>query len=140
MAHIFKILAASEFLSNMLFSYHLLYFCTAPSLVIMLSSHYHLHNSKTLSQLTQCRSRALYFCFIQYFQSWSKQTHSQALVIVHPKSQYDACIAPRVCLEMEIKCYKNTIRILKCQLKMTRLENIAVACHVSHTQVYIDSL
>ena len=69
--------------------------------------------------------------------------HSQALVIVHPKSQYDACIVPRVCLEMEIKCYKNTIRLLKCQLKMTRLENNRmshVACHVSHTQVYIDSL
>ena len=34
--------------------YHLLYFCTALSLVIMLSSHYYLHKSKTLSQLTQC--------------------------------------------------------------------------------------
>ena len=54
MAHIFKILAALEFLSNRLFNYHLLYFCTALSLIIMLSSHYHLHNSKTLSQLTQC--------------------------------------------------------------------------------------
>ena len=48
------LLSASEFLSNMLFNYHLLYFCTALSLIIMLSSHYHLHKSKTLSQLTQC--------------------------------------------------------------------------------------
>ena len=31
----------------MLFSYHLLYFCTALSLIIMLSSHYHHHKSKT---------------------------------------------------------------------------------------------
>ena len=30
------------------------YFCTALSLIIMLSSHYYLHKSKTLSQLTQC--------------------------------------------------------------------------------------
>ena len=48
------LLSASEFLLNMLFNYHLLYFCTALSLIIMLSSHYHLHKSKTLSQLTQC--------------------------------------------------------------------------------------
>ena len=47
------LLSASEFLLNMLFNYHLLYFCTALSLIIMLSSHY-LHKSKTLSQLTQC--------------------------------------------------------------------------------------
>ena len=47
-------LSASEYLSNMLFSYHLLYFCTALSLIIMLSSHYHHHKSKTFSQLTQC--------------------------------------------------------------------------------------
>ena len=39
---------------QMLFSYHLLYFCTALSLIIMLSSHYHHHKSKTFSQLTQC--------------------------------------------------------------------------------------
>ena len=38
----------------MLFSYHLLYFCTALFLIIMLSSHYHHHKSKTFSQLTQC--------------------------------------------------------------------------------------
>ena len=31
-----------------------MYFCTALSLIIMLSSHYHLHKSKSLSQLTQC--------------------------------------------------------------------------------------
>ena len=48
------LLSALEFLSNMLFNYHLLYFCTALSLIIMLSSHYHLHKSKTLIQLTQC--------------------------------------------------------------------------------------
>ena len=48
------LLSASEFLSNILFNYHLLYLCTALSLIIMLSSHYHLHKSKTLIQLTQC--------------------------------------------------------------------------------------
>ena len=48
------LLSASEYLSNMLFSYHLLYFCTALSPIIMLSSHYHHHKSKTFSQLTQC--------------------------------------------------------------------------------------
>ena len=48
------LLSASEYLLNMLFSYHLLYFCTALSLIIMLSSHYHHHKSKTFSQLTQC--------------------------------------------------------------------------------------
>ena len=48
------LLSASDFLLNMLFNYHLLYFCTALSLIIMLSSHYYLHKSKTLSQLTQC--------------------------------------------------------------------------------------
>ena len=48
------LLSGSEFLLNMLFNYHLLYFCTALSLIIMLSSHYYLHKSKTVSQLTQC--------------------------------------------------------------------------------------
>ena len=48
------LLSASELLLNMLFNYHLLYFCTALSLITMLSSHYYLHKSKTLSQLTQC--------------------------------------------------------------------------------------
>ena len=48
------LLSASEYLSNMLFSYHLLYFCTGLFLIIMLSSHYHHHKSKTFSQLTQC--------------------------------------------------------------------------------------
>ena len=57
------LLSASEFLSNMLFNYHLLYFCTALSLIIMLSSHYHLHKSKTLSQLT----RALSSCYIYIY-------------------------------------------------------------------------
>ena len=47
------LLSASEFLLNLLFSYHLLYFCTALFLIIILSSN-HLHKSKTLSQLTQC--------------------------------------------------------------------------------------
>ena len=37
-----------------MFSYHLLYFCTALCLIIMLSSHYHHHKSKTFSHLTQC--------------------------------------------------------------------------------------
>ena len=48
------LLSGSEFLLNMLFNYHLLYFCTALSLIIMLSCHYYLHKSKILSQLTQC--------------------------------------------------------------------------------------
>ena len=48
------LLSVSEFPLNMLFNYHLLYFCTALSLIIMLSYHYYLHKSKTLSQLTQC--------------------------------------------------------------------------------------
>ena len=48
------LLSVSEFLLNMLFNYHLLYFCTALSLIIMLSYYYYLHKSKTLSQLTQC--------------------------------------------------------------------------------------
>ena len=48
------LLSGSEFLLNMLFNYHLLYFCTALSLILMLSSHYYLHKSKTLSQPTQC--------------------------------------------------------------------------------------
>ena len=58
------LLSASEFLSNMLFNYHLLYFYTALSLIIMLSSHYHLHKSTTLSQLTQCpfTGTLLLFC------------------------------------------------------------------------------
>ena len=48
------LLSGSEFFLNMLFNSHLLYFCTALSLIIMLSSHYYLHKSKTISQLTQC--------------------------------------------------------------------------------------
>ena len=40
------LLSGSEFLLNMLFNYHLLYFLTALSLIIMLSSHYYLHKSK----------------------------------------------------------------------------------------------
>ena len=48
------LLSRSEFLLNMLFNYHLLYFRTALSPILMLSSHYYLHKSKTLSQLTQC--------------------------------------------------------------------------------------
>ena len=59
------LLSASEFFSNMLFNYHLLYFCTALSLLIMLSSHYHLHKSKTLSQLTQCPFTGT-FLFMKY--------------------------------------------------------------------------
>ena len=53
----------------MLFSYHLLYFCTALSLIIMLSSHYHHHKSKTFSQLTQCpfTGTLLLFIYCTYF-------------------------------------------------------------------------
>ena len=60
------LLSASEFLSNMLFNYHLLYFCTALSLIIMLSSHYHLHKSNTLSQLTQCPFTGTLLLFLMY--------------------------------------------------------------------------
>ena len=82
------LLSGSEFLLNMLFNYHLLYFCTALSLIIMLSSHYYLHKSKTLSQLTQCpRSQALSSCLLLFG-------------------------VPRVCLWIEIRRYKNTIRIV----------------------------
>ena len=57
------LLSGSEFLLKMLFNYHLLYFCTALSLIIMLSSHYYLHKSKTLSQLTQCLFRGTLLLF-----------------------------------------------------------------------------
>ena len=60
------LLSASEYLSNMLFSYHLLYFCTALSLIIMLSSHYHHHKSKTFSQLTQCPFTGTLLLFHSY--------------------------------------------------------------------------
>ena len=60
------LLSASEFLSIMLFNYHLMYFCTALSLIIMLSSHYHLHKSKTLSQLTQCPVMGTLLLLIMY--------------------------------------------------------------------------
>ena len=56
------LLSALEFLSYMLFNYHLLYFSTALSLIIMLFSHYH-HKSKTLSQLTQILELAGYFLY-----------------------------------------------------------------------------
>ena len=61
------LLSASEFLSNLLFSYHLLYFCTALFLIIILSSN-HLDKSKTLSQLTQCpfTGTLLLFRFLCY--------------------------------------------------------------------------
>ena len=58
------LLSVSEFLLNMLFNYHLLYFCTALSLIIMLSYHYCLHKSKTLSQLTQCPFTGTLLLFI----------------------------------------------------------------------------
>ena len=76
------LLSASEFLLNMLFNYHLLYFCTALSLIIMLSSHYHLHKSKTLSQLTQCpfTGTLLFFCFFR--------CPSSFLVFAHFKEKY----------------------------------------------------
>ena len=68
------LLSASEFLSNMLFNYHLLYFCTALSLIIMLSSHYHLHKSKTLSQLTQCSFTGTLLLF-QYILDYVLRTY-----------------------------------------------------------------
>ena len=59
------LLSAWEFLSNLLFSYHLLYFCTALFLIIILSSN-HLHKSKTLSQLTQCPFTGTLLLFHSY--------------------------------------------------------------------------
>ena len=56
----------------MLFSYHLLYFCTALSLIIMLSSHYHHHKSKTFSQLTQCPFTGTLLLFSDYLQNFFK--------------------------------------------------------------------
>ena len=54
------------------FSYHLLYFCTALSLIIMLSSHYHHHKSKTFSQLTQCPFTGTLLLFSLYTTPLSK--------------------------------------------------------------------
>ena len=54
----------------MLFSYHLLYFCTALSLIIMLSSHYHHHKSKTFSQLTQCPFTGTLLLFTTTYHTW----------------------------------------------------------------------
>ena len=63
------LLSASEFLSNLLFSYHLLYFCTALFLIIILSSN-HLHKSKTLSQLTQCPFTGTLLLFLNATWLW----------------------------------------------------------------------
>ena len=61
----------------MLFSYHLLYFCTALSLIIMLSSHYHHHKSKTFSQLTQCPFTGTLLLFSSVTSTLKLKTHSQ---------------------------------------------------------------
>ena len=67
----------------MLFSYHLLYFCTALSLIIMLSSHYHHHKSKTFSQLTQCPFTGTLLLFIRGLRIPSRfipcKTHSREM-------------------------------------------------------------
>ena len=86
MAHIFKILAASEFLSNMLFNYHLLYFCTALSLKII---------TFTLSQLTQCPfTGTLHLLFMGYEYHLDtalvKPTQERWLKL-HPTSQVKTC-------------------------------------------------
>ena len=73
------LLSASEFLSNMLFNYHLMYFCTALSLIIMLSSHYHLHKSKTLSQLTQCPFTGTLLLFFEYSHAIVKITGEEKI-------------------------------------------------------------
>ena len=80
------LLSASEFLSNLLFIYHLLYFCTALFLIIILSSN-HLHNSKTLSQLTQCPFTGTLLLFAGYrellvtgkYRVWSPGTGQSCL-------------------------------------------------------------
>ena len=70
------LLSGSEFLLNMLFNYHLLYFCTALSLIIMLSCHYYLHKSKILSQLTQCPfTGTLLLFFLFFFGKWGTSGH-----------------------------------------------------------------
>ena len=78
-----SLLSASEFLSNMLFNYHLLYFCTALSLIIMLSSHYHLHKSKTLSQLTECpfMGTLLLFYLVGRISHWFVVSFSVSLLL-----------------------------------------------------------
>ena len=78
------LLSGSEFLLNMLFNYHLLYFCTALSLIIMLSSHYYLHKSKTLSQLTQCPFTGTLLLF-EFWRKWkisfiSKNVRDRAIL------------------------------------------------------------
>ena len=72
------LLSGSEFLLNMLFNYHLLYFCTALSLIIMLSSHYYLHKSKTLSQLIQCPFTGTLLLFFFSFRK------SDFIALIHP--------------------------------------------------------
>ena len=76
------LLSASEYLSNMLFSYHLLYFCTALSLIIMLSSHYHHHKSKTFSQLTQCPFTGT-LLLLRYSKNVFKEIRMAFIVVCH---------------------------------------------------------
>ena len=71
------LLSGSEFLLNN-FNYHLLYFRTALSLILMLSSHYYLHKSKTLSQLTQFpfTGTLLLFAFCEFSRFRLACTHT----------------------------------------------------------------
>ena len=77
------LLSVSEFLLNMLFNYQLLYFCTALSLIIMLSYHYYLHKSKTLSQLTQHSPLVWVFLTMNWCKP-VKNKHSDACIYLPP--------------------------------------------------------
>ena len=87
----------------MLFSYHLLYFCTALSLIIMLSSHYHHHKSKTFSQLTQCpfTGTLLLLCFKM---SEKQRKCSICLGDMLPWDNHQACLKCRNDKKGKDKC------------------------------------
>ena len=72
----------------MLFSCHLLYFCTALSLIIMLSSHYHHHKSKTFSQLTQCPFTGTLLLFTGYRVSQATEIYCGQKLLVTEKTDW----------------------------------------------------
>ena len=90
------LLSGSEFLLNMLFNYHLLYFCTALSLIIMLSSHYYLHKSKTLSQLTQCPFTGTLLLFMSISISFQGALEITSVIGQPPSLVADHFSSPRV--------------------------------------------
>ena len=88
----------------MLFNYHLLYFCTALSLIIMLSSHYYLHKSKTLSQLTQCPFTGTLLLFLTFGKTGRAP---------------DNCICPLG----KVLTYKNLIYLLNFPVSVPHVQN-----------------